>query len=321
MKGRLLAVAGTSVLLASGANAQGFPEHFDVMIPHAQVMERGRAVAGVFAGGDPVGAQFMALEMSVDGKPVKGAPYSAEATTESTQTLPDGNKISRKSTTQLYRDTEGRTRRDSTMSMIGPWSTDGQPATTSVIIDPVAKTQYILQHKTKTARKLPYMDGANFFVYDSKTSGGPGHAGTRVEKEFSFVRRDDVAVAGTPATGVVMVDRMNSNADKTESLGKKNIEGLVCEGTRTTHTIPAGEIGNERAIDIVSERWYSPELQTVVLTRHADPRMGETVYRLNRVQRSDPSRSLFEVPADYSTTEMPDPLRKIRTAKPHIDRL
>jgi hypothetical protein len=53
---------------------------------------------------------------------------------------------------------------------------------------------------------------------------------------------------------------------------------------RTTITIPAGEIGNERAIEIVSERWYSPELQLVVMTRHSDPRTGETVYRLTNHQ-------------------------------------
>ena len=38
----------------------------------------------------------------------------------------------------------------------------------------------------------------------------------------------------------------NPNA-KTESLGKQNIGGVEAEGTKTTVTIPAGEIGNERA--------------------------------------------------------------------------
>lgn len=65
-------------------------------------------------------------------------------------------------------------------------------------------------------------------------------------------------------------------------------------------TIPAGQIGNERPIEIVSQRWYSPELQTVVMTRNADPRTGETVYKLTGISRAEPPHSLFEVPPDYT---------------------
>ncbi len=81
------------------------------------------------------------------------------------------------------------------------------------------------------------------------------------------------------------------------------IEGVEAEGTRTTMTIPAGEIGNERPIEIVSERWYSPELQLVVMTRHSDPRSGETTYKLTNINRTEPAKSLFEVPAGYTIKE------------------
>ena len=43
-----------------------------------------------------------------------------------------------------------------------------------------------------------------------------------------------------------------------EDLGKKNIEGLECTGSQQTITIPAGEVGNERPISIVTETWYYP---------------------------------------------------------------
>jgi TonB family protein len=92
---------------------------------------------------------------------------------------------------------------------------------------------------------------------------------------------------------------------KTESLGKQSIEGVEAEGTRNTLEIPAGEVGNERPIEIVFERWYSPELQMVVMTRHADPRFGETTYRLTNINRSEPAHELFEVPADYTLQEPP----------------
>src|SRR2546428_519360 len=97
--------------------------------------------------------------------------------------------------------------------------------------------------------------------------------------------------------------QLSSSSAKTESLGTQAIEGLQAEGTRTTFTIPAGQIGNDRPIDIVDERWYSPDLQVVVLSKHSDPRMGEHVYRLTNITRAEPARTLFEVPSDYTVTE------------------
>jgi hypothetical protein len=109
----------------------------------------------------------------------------------------------------------------------------------------------------------------------------------------------------------------SENRGKTESLGKQTIEGVEAEGTRNVTTIPAGEIGNDRPIEIVFERWYSPELQTVVMTRHSDPRFGETTYRLTNISREEPARSLFEVPAGYTIKEAngPGQQMQMRTKK------
>jgi hypothetical protein len=102
---------------------------------------------------------------------------------------------------------------------------------------------------------------------------------------------------------------------KTEQLGAKEIEGVRAEGMRTTTTLPAGVIGNVRPIQIVSERWYSPELHVVVFSRRADPRFGETIYRLTNITRTEPEASLFQVPADYTREDM-TPFR----FKPLMDR-
>jgi len=104
-----------------------------------------------------------------------------------------------------------------------------------------------------------------------------------------------------------------------DQLGKQIIEGVEAEGTRTTVTIPAGEIGNERPIEIVSERWYSPELQLVVMTRHSDPRFGETTYKLTNINRTEPAKTLFEVPADYTikaSMHIGSSVGPLRTRKP-----
>jgi len=70
-------------------------------------------------------------------------------------------------------------------------------------------------------------------------------------------------------------------------------------------------------MEIVSERWYSPELQVVVLSKHRDPRMGENVYRLTNINRSEPARSLFETPADYTITEGPPPGPRMKGMRRH----
>ena len=88
---------------------------------------------------------------------------------------------------------------------------------------------------------------------------------------------------------------------ETKSLGTREFDGIKAEGTMTSHTIPAGQIGNERPIVVTSERWFSPELHIVVYAKTSDPRAGETIYRLANVKRGEPSAELFKVPADYRT--------------------
>jgi hypothetical protein len=36
------------------------------------------------------------------------------------------------------------------------------------------------------------------------------------------------------------------------------------------------------------------------MTKHSDPRVGETTYRLVNISRTEPEKSLFELPAGYT---------------------
>lgn len=391
------------------------PEH-DVMIAREGMMPPPEGFFEMHiapgAPGDSFNFSFMSSEMNFDSKIVKGAPYSAESVSESVQTLSDGNRITRTSKASLYRDSEGRTRRDQTLNHIGPWATADEPPQTIFINDPVSGTNYVLNPRNRTAQKMSNM----FFFKRTSEDGGdappaPGAARTQVwvrsgsgdvavssapikasgnglsgkaikkvqptyppiakaagaqgpvsvqivineagdvesakataghpllqqaavdaAKEwrfsptklsgsavkvagtisfvFALPKGDDAPPAGmtimrTPAPGQAPDDdglpmRTAMPKPVTESLGKQTIEGVEAEGTRTTVTFPAGMMGNERPINIVSERWYSPELQTVVMTRHSDPRFGETSYRLTNINRGEPARTLFEVPSDYT---------------------
>jgi len=261
-------------------------------------------------GGDFI---FLATEMAFDGKLVKGAPYSAQAVTESTHTLSDGNRIVNKSTAAVYRDSEGRTRREQTLRAIGALANAGESPQTIFISDPVAGTSYTLDPSIRIARKMPPMR----FKIRSKTPAPEDKSGATLDALSSDqIEIERSVIAGTMAHEPVFTWGWRNHQASTESLGRQTIEGIEAEGTRSTVKIPAGEIGNERPIKIVNERWYSPELQTVVMTRHIDPRFGENSYRLANIDRTDPARSLFEVPAGYRIEEGPGPGHKVRLRKP-----
>lgn len=246
---------------------------------------------------------FAAAEMSFGGKVVKGAPYSAQAITESIQTLSDGNRIVNKSTATVYRDNQGRTRREQNFNAIGMFASGGEPQQTILIDDPVTGTSYTLDPRTRTARKLPPMH----FKFQFRVAPPEGEGATPPpDLPGQFETQRDLPEK-TPAGPTRFIWGWRNHEAVNESLGKQNIEGVEAEGTRGTVTVPAGEIGNERPIEIVEERWYSPELQTVVMTRHSDPRFGETSYKLTNISRSEPPRSLFEVPADYTVKSGPTP--------------
>jgi hypothetical protein len=245
-------------------------------------------------------------------KVIKGAPFSAEAVSESVQTLPDSNRITRSTTTKMYRDGEGRFRREGTggggsgagaVGYGGLVSAYGFQDTIS-INDPVEGVRYILTPNLKTARR--------FDLKNKSPEGGfnvnaQAMSKTQIEKSLTTTQSANIVVLQNAASGT-------GNIGKTEQLGNKTIEGVETLGSRTVTTIAAGTVGNEKPIEIVYERWYSKELDLIVYSRHYDPRFGEQIYRLTSINRSEPDRSLFTVPSDFKlVSESPF---KLYTTKP-----
>jgi len=83
------------------------------------------------------------------------------------------------------------------------------------------------------------------------------------------------------------------------------MQGVLVNGVRTTHTIPAGEIGNDQPLSIVTEVWTSPDLKTTVYSKRTDPRMGEQTFKLTNLVRTEPDASLFTVPPDFKIMDGP----------------
>lgn len=268
----------------------------------------------------------------IAGPVVKGKPYSARSITESTQVLADGNRIVQRNESTIHRDSAGRTRREQTLGGVGPWAT-GEPATIIDIHDPVANKTFLLNPVERVAREIRPFRMAIAQAEGIEAAGTTIEAGpTQVRRVFSAAVPVAAPVPGgggivTSARGLAVSEDFTVAAGgnvafapalnaamgayrPAEELGEQVLEGLLVQGTRMKDTIPAGAMGNERPIEIVTERWYSKDIDAMVLQRFADPRVGETIYQLVNVVRGDPSPDLFQVPQGYelrSGEEHPPP--------------
>ena len=217
--------------------------------------------------GGPGAAGVMMHEEIGEGKVVTGVPLSADLVVTRDTTLADGNRIHTESQTKVYRDADGRVRREIGFELNTP-TTGAAKRSMIVITDPVAGKRYMLNPQNKTAHVMPMHP-------PTKWQGPPPPDGE----------------AGPAST----TDNVNR-----EQLGTKSISGLQAQGTRVTRTIPAGKIGNEKPIQVVTERWFSTDLQLPLATTHTDPMMGTMTSNLTNINRTAPDASLFQVPSDYT---------------------
>jgi hypothetical protein len=216
--------------------------------------------------------------------PIPGAPFSAEGVTTTTQTLADGTRIERTVTAKIYRDNEGRVRREQTVVGLSALNVTGEAQTIS-IVDPVARITYSLNPANHTGLRSPM-----------PVPAGRGRAGGAPPPPPP-PPGGDANAAGSPPPPPPPPD----------ALGTRQIEGLTAVGVKRTQVIPTGRIGNDRPIEISDERWESTELRVLLLSRHHDPRTGDVEYRLTNINRGEPSRELFAVPSDYTITDAPPP--------------
>jgi TonB family protein len=335
--------------------------------------------------------QFASAEMGFDNRVVLNAPVAGVIVCENIQTLSDGNRIINRSTTTIYRDGLGRTRREQVFNLPGQPAGGANERRMIYINDVVGGTSYSVDPDKRTAiknmlgsfrtaeggraavsslampvpplspsSKLMRVSGGglesnatrrvapsypiaareakvqgavqvnvsvneNGEVVSAEAVSGPDllrEAALEAAKQWQF-KPTTVGGNAVPVQGLLtfnfklqggnegatnlapqaapplsLIDVGGSRVkveNRIESLGTQMVEGVAAEGTRQIQTIPAGAIGNERQIDIVSERWYSPELQMVILIKHSDPRYGETTQRLTNIDRNEPETSLFSV--------------------------
>jgi hypothetical protein len=213
----------------------------------------------------PPNGQFIAAELRFGDRLVKGQPFSAETVMEDTRRLFDGNTVTKSSHGAIYRDNAGRTRREQPLELIGGVNISGADG------------------KPTTLVFINDFDSRTQYFLDVKNKVARKHG-----------------IAGDAPGEPPMIEDA-----KTESLGTKTIEGVQAEGTRITFEIPAGRLGNDKPIQVVTENWFSPELQMMILSRHVDPLAGEHVFKLMNIKRGEQSADMFTVPSDFKV-EGPD---------------
>lgn len=200
---------------------------------------------------------------------VQGAPFSAVAIKETTQILSDGRRFVRRMTASIYRDSAGRTRHE--------WGNDKKTVgavPVPMIYDAVTGATYFLNTVNHQASLLPPGKGA-------------------------VLGQPKVITPQSPPENITQV-----LGEIIEPLGTKNIEGVVAEGVRVTTTIRGTEVSGQPSGKVIYERWYSQELRRSILIKIIDPRFGEATYQLTKIDRSEPARELFVIPADYKLTSM-----------------
>ena len=239
-------------------------------IIHRRIMQAltGVAAATVLTAG--VGAQtanFVSRD-AADVPTIKGAPFSGDAVITLKLSQYDGTKIERSVTGKYYRDSEGRVRREQLVVGLGQMMPNKDSQGIVTIVDPVAGFVYTIVGGQREVQRLPIVK-----VAVPTDMGAAGPIGVEV-------------------------------GQKAEPLGTRQIEGVSATGTKTTLTIPPGLMGNERPVDVVEERWVSPELKLVLLSRQHNPFSGETEYRMANIRRAEPAAELFKVPAGYKIVDI-----------------
>jgi hypothetical protein len=206
---------------------------------------------------------------------VTGAPYSGVEVHSFQQVLANGNVIQHQESVNVYRDAQGRVRRESTRQ-----TPDGKTVTRVSISDPVAGVVHELDATNKIAFERPLRQPGHG---QNGASGAP----SRPSSQSAAVRPMRTPPAADPNI-------------KHETLAAQSINGMLASGSRVTRTIPVGQIGNTQAIQTVHETWMVDDLKVPVQIKMTDPRSGTTTMALTNINRSQPDATLFTVPSDYT---------------------
>jgi hypothetical protein len=248
-------------------------------------IQNGPSKGGPFAANAGTGQPFSR-------KAITGRPFTAQAIVETDQTSGDGSHVTGRQSVTAARDSQGRTYRE---------EIPGTPAPKVIYIsDPVAKLNYFLG-PDHVAHKTPML---SLTAQASAATVSTDVASARLSLQtFATGYGGGEGPVQMGAQAAQPAQQLARGAVDTKQLGTQVFTGFTADGTRTTVTIPAGQVGNQNPLVIVSERWYSQDREAIVLAKHSDPRVGASSYQLISVQQIEPPATLFQIPCGYTIEE------------------
>lgn len=292
-----------------------------------------------------ISAAMLGVSSPLGAQSAIGKPMFAEFITEHHQSFTDGNRISHSTRSSIYRDAQGRIRRESQLSL--PGLPAGIAVSTFItIVDQQLGYGYVLNPQEMVAHRYDLNGTRPSYVARLNTQGNPGmmlssdsrqpaaktaqsslsvassrwrmgvfsahhnkamldasatasNSGPATTQLASTVVPEESGFASAPTMRIDQPFLAAPNPVRTENLGEQTILGFRARGTRVITTLPAGQIGNDLPIDIVSEQWFSPELEVVMRSMHRDPWAGEFITTATKISRGDQPSALFEIPERY----------------------
>jgi hypothetical protein len=290
-----------------------------------------------------ISSAMLGVSSPLGAQSASGKPIVAEITTEHHQSFADGTHISHSTFSSIYRDAQGRIRRESQLSV--PGLSEGiATATFITIVDHqlgfgfILNPQEMVAHRYElnaagpsyVARLSAQAGGSALLSPDAKPSttaspatsadgssqnappntaqavtqnaaqqGAPWRPHAFAARNIRAATNSGPAAESAPSMRIDQPFLAAPNPVRTENLGEQVLLGFRVHGTRVITTLPAGQIGNDRPIDIISEQWFSPDLELVMRSVHHDPWAGDFTTTVTKVSRGDQPTALFEIPAAY----------------------
>ena len=353
-----VALAGSPMLLAQSAPSDPVAAASSAA-PPAQVDSIPPITVQIEPPPISISSSMIGVAGPLGAKAAEGKPIFAEFVTEHHQDFTDGNSIARSTPSTIYRDAQGRIRRESQLSV--PGLPQGIAAATFItIVDWRLGCGWVLNPQEMVAHRYPLsgqgpsyvarlsaQGGGRLLPRDARSAAehGANSSGSRRWRTHVFSphmrlsqdsaispsamsaasaepqsaqspaeaaggvsataggRPEESGYAGAPSMRIDQPFLAAPNPVRTENLGEEMILGFRAHGTRVITTVPAGEIGNDRSIDIVSEQWYSPDLELVMRSMHRDPWGGEFATTVTRISQGEQAAHLFTIPAKYKVMD------------------
>ncbi|MGO9317642.1 MAG: hypothetical protein ACLPXT_06605 [Terracidiphilus sp.] len=198
-----------------------------------------------------------------------GAPYSCKAITVKEKTLTDGTRITETFVELIWRDAEGRTRKE-----LIQHTDSGAEYRSIIITDPVGG------------------------MYRKWTEGYP--SAEQMVHIWPLPPNQRVTAPPSPINSGKTESRPGF---RNKVLTPQEINGVYAEGSRWVRTTQLTEEISKRVIEVTNELWISPELRIIMRHIHDDPQTGKEDTEVTDVVRGDPDPALFQAPEGYAVVD------------------